>query len=467
MKEDIELFNIIAKAFLEEEIDQPVSEYVDPERLKHSVDVSLSENPVEKEAFLPILKNLVLRTPKTASKMFFNQLYGGRKSKAVLGDLLAVLLNNSMYTYKVAGVQVGVEKELISQVAGLVSFDAEKAGGTFASGGSMTNLMAMLMARDAFDDSIKNDGNGGKLVLYTSEESHFSIPKNAAFMGIGRNNVRFVKADENGKMIPEVLESQIQNDLENDFLPFFVNATAGTTVMGAFDPINEISEICKKYDLWLHVDGAYCGGVIFSKKYKKLVQGVENANSFSFNAHKMLNTPLTCSIIMVKDKKYLNNSFSNDADYLYQTGDDDYNLGKISLQCGRRNDALKLWTLWKFAGTNGLAEMIENQFRLADTARKYIRQNADYQLISFDDSLSVCFNYKNIPAKKLCSMLYEKAAIMVGYGAFQGKEFVRFVTINSENNAEDIYNFFKKLETFVAENETILFEEKVKHVVSN
>ena len=185
---------------------------------------------------------------------------------------------------------------------------------------------------------------------------------------------------------------------------------------------------------------------------------MEIADSFSFNAHKMLNTPLTCSLITVKDKKHLYNSFSNEASYLYQTGDDEYNLGKTSLQCGRRNDALKLWTLWKFVGTIGLAAIVEKQFKLAAIARNYIRNNKDYRLYSFDNSLSVCFNYKNISAKNLCTLLYEKAEIMVGFGAFQGQEFVRFVTINSENNAEDILNFFKKLEQFVVENEALLLE---------
>ena len=388
--------------------------------------------------------------------MFFNQLFGGRKSKAVLGDLLAVLLNNSMYTYKVAGPQVGVEKEIINQICNLVGYDADKAGGTLPSGGSMSNLMAMIMARDAYDLGIRMDGNPGKMIAYTSKESHYSVPKNAAFMGLGRNNVRFIEADSMGKMIPQLLENQIQKDLDEGFVPFFVNATAGTTVMGAFDPIEPISKICKKYNLWLHVDGAYCGSVIFSKKYKHLVNGLENADSFSVNAHKMLNTPLTCSIVIAKEKKHLYNSFSNDASYLYQTGDDEYNLGKTSLQCGRRNDALKLWTLWKFIGTKGLAEIVENEFYLADVARDYLRQNADYQLYSFDDALSVCFNYKNIPPKKLCTLLYEKEEIMVGFGAFKGKEFIRFVTVNSENSKEDILNFFKKLEAFVAENEALL-----------
>ncbi|MFT7628257.1 MAG: glutamate/tyrosine decarboxylase-like PLP-dependent enzyme, partial [Ulvibacter sp.] len=318
--------------------------------------------------------------------------------------------------------------------------------------GSMSNYMAMLMARDACNSRIKNDGVQQKMTLYTSKESHYSIPKNASFMGIGRDQVRYIPADSYGRMIPEKLEEQIKEDLSLGFQPFLVNATAGTTVLGAFDELPPLSVICKKHDLWLHVDGAYCGGVIFSKKYKHLVAGIELSDSFSINAHKMLGTPLSCSIIVTQHKKHLHDSFSNDASYLYQTDGDDYNLGKTSIQCGRRNDALKLWTLWKSVGTQGLEKIVDHQFYLADIARNYIKGNSDYTLYSFDDSISICFNYKNIPSQTLCTALYENSKLMVGFGAFNDTEFVRLVTINSGNSKEDILDFFEVLENFADNN---------------
>jgi sulfinoalanine decarboxylase/sulfinoalanine decarboxylase/aspartate 1-decarboxylase len=247
-------------------------------------------------------------------------------------------------------------------------------------------------------------------------------------------------------MLADELEKTIKQDIQNGYTPFFVNATAGTTVLGAFDNIEEIAKVSQKYHLWLHVDGAYCGGVIFSENYKNLVKGIELSDSFSFNAHKMLGTPLTCSIIVTKHKEALYKSFNNDAEYLYQTDGDDFNLGKTSLQCGRRNDALKLWTLWKSLGNKGLEEMVHQQFYLADVARKYITEHPDYTLYSFDNSISVCFNYKNIPASELCTRLYENAATLVGYGKFNDVEFVRLITINANNTEKDILNFFKVLE---------------------
>ncbi|MEL6863287.1 MAG: aminotransferase class V-fold PLP-dependent enzyme [Bacteroidota bacterium] len=448
-REDLALFNELVEYLLQEEQNQPVAKPIPPQQLYEKLDLSLSSKGIDTEGLSAALKDLLRYTPKTASKLFFNQLFGGRNSRAVLGDLLVVLLNNSMYTYKVAGPMVGVEKIIIHQLNQMLGYP-NTAGGTIATGGSMTNYMAMLMARDTFDPNIRTKGYRKPLIAYTSADSHYSIPKNAAFMGIGREQVRLVPTDKRGVMMVSELERQIKTDLAAGLAPFFVNATAGTTVLGAFDPIRPISAVCKNYGLWLHVDGAYCGSVLFSKKYRHLIDGVELTDSFSVNAHKMLGTPLTCSLIMTQDKKHLYDSFSNEASYLYQTDGDDFNLGKTSLQCGRRNDALKLWTLWKSVGTKGLAAAVDQQFHLAEVARDYIRQHPDYTLYSYEDSISVCFNYKGIPADQLCTMLYEKSAIMVGFGSHANQQFVRLVTINYGNSAEDILYFFKTLEQFAA-----------------
>jgi glutamate/tyrosine decarboxylase-like PLP-dependent enzyme len=448
MKNDLTLFSELVDVLLSEEQTHPVSQPIDTTILYDTLDLSLNEFPALDDDFKSALIQIIKHTPKTASTSFFNQLFGGRLSKATLGDLLAVMLNNSMYTYKVAGPQVGIEKTVLHKICELIGY-GNQSDGTIAPGGSMSNYMAMLMARDQFDASIRNQGVSKKMTLYTSEASHYSIIKNASFIGVGRQQVRLIKTDDFGKMQPKALELQIKEDIANGYHPFFVNTTAGTTVLGAFDTIEPISNICKTYNLWLHLDGAYCGSVIFSNTYKHLVKGIELTNSFSVNAHKMLGTPLTCSIIVTQNKAHLHQSFSNDAEYLYQTNDDDFNLGKTSLQCGRRNDALKLWTLWKSVGHRGLEEIVNHQFYLADVARDYIKSHPDYTLYSFDDSISVCFNYKDISAKKLCTMLYEHSKLMVGFGTFRDDEFVRLVTINTLIDKDAILNFFKTIESFI------------------
>jgi len=454
IKKDLNLFNELAEVLLKDEAAHPVAERIDADKLYQTLDLSLNDEAMIDSDLKNNLEEIIRATPKTATNLFFNQLFGGRQSKAVLGDLLAVLLNNSMYTYKVAGPQVGIEQEIIRKSCDLIGY-GELSNGTIPTGGSMSNYMALVMARDAKDPEAREEGVRKPLVIYTSKESHYSNPKNASFAGIGRKNVRYIATDNFGKMIPELLEAQIVKDLEQGYIPTYVNATAGTTVLGAFDPIEEIADITDKYNIWLHVDGAYCGSVIFSDKYKHLIKGVDRSDSFSYNAHKMIGTPLTCSVILVKDKANLHNSFSNDADYLYQTDGDDFNLGKTSFQCGRRNDALKFWTLWKSVGTKGLAEIVDHQFHLADVARDYVAQNSDYKLYSYPESISICFNYKDVDPSELCTALYENQVTVVGFGSYGQDTFVRLVTINANNSDKDLLNFFKVLEEFVEQHKLV------------
>ncbi|WKD84811.1 L-2,4-diaminobutyrate decarboxylase [Polaribacter huanghezhanensis] len=455
LSNDLILFNELVEVLLNEEENHPVAKRIDSDVLYETIDLSLHKDALVDDVFKKVLKEVLITTPKTATNLFFNQLFGGRQSKAVLGDLLAVLLNNSMYTYKVAGPQVGIEQEIIRQSCNMIGYGSQS-NGTFPTGGSMSNYMALIMARDVKDPDCRQNGMSKSLVVYTSKESHYSNAKNASFAGIGKANIRYIEADEKGRMIPAKLEAQINLDIENGKIPTFVNATAGTTVLGAFDPIDAIATITEKHNIWLHVDGAYCGSVIFSEAKRHLLKGMERSDSFSYNAHKMIGTPLTCSLILVKDKKHLHDSFSNDADYLYQTDGDDFNLGKTSFQCGRRNDALKFWTLWKSIGTNGIEKIVDQQFYLADIARTYVANHPDYTLYSSEDSISICFNYKDIDPKTLCTLLYEHQITVVGFGDFNEDTFIRLVTINATNTEEDILNFFKVLESFVEKNQQVL-----------
>lgn len=457
MKNTLDLFQRITNALLLDEKENPIARHIPSAELFETLDISLKEEPLSEDEFEQVVKELIFASPRTATSGFFNQLFGGRNEKAVLGDLLAVILNNSIHTYKAAGAQIGVEKMILRTICNKIGWD-ENSDGTFAAGGSMTNFMSMIMARDRASSKVIQEGMQQKMIVYTSKESHYSIPKNATFCGIGRNNVRYIPTDSKGRVVAAHLAQMVEQDITDGGLPVLVNLTAGTTVLAAYDPIRLVSEICKKYNMWLHVDGAYGGSVLFSKKYKHLIDGVELVDSFSVNAHKMIGTPLSCSMIVVKDKKQLYDSFSNEASYLYQTDHDEFNLGKTSLQCGRRNDGLKFWTLWKSIGSSGLEKIVDHLFALADTGREYVRNNKEYTLYSHDETVAICFNYKEIPARKICTLLYEHSKLLVGYGSFKEDEFIRLVTINAGNQHQDILNFFKTLEQFVSDN-AALFEE--------
>lgn len=456
INEDLLLFNELAATLLEEEEANPVAERIEANVLFDKLDLSLDKHGIADEAFKRTMKSVLKATPKTATPLFFNQLFGGRQGKAVIGDLLAVLLNNSMYTYKVAGPMAGIEQEMIKRSCELIGYGKE-ANGTFPTGGSMSNYMAVVMARDLADPNCREHGVSQKMIFYCSQESHYSNAKNATFAGIGRSNVRYIDTDGTGRMLVRDLEQKIKEDKEAGCLPFMVVATAGTTVLGAMDPIDALADVTEREGLWLHVDGAFMGAVLFSSKYKHVLKGAHRANSFCYNAHKLLGVPLSSSILLVKDSKNLYDSFNNDASYLYQKTDEArYDLGKTSFQCGRRNDAFKFWTLWKSVGDEGLAKIVDHLFDLANYARDYVNNNPDYTMVGLNDSVSVCFNYKGIAADELCTMLYEKQETLVGYGHYRDLQFVRLVLVNANNTIDDLKQFFQVMEAAVEIHESVL-----------
>ena len=192
ISKDLALFNELVEVLINEEQKNPVADRIDANQLYKTLDLSLNDSAMVDDSFKTVLRDVLISTPKTATNLFFNQLFGGRQSKAVLGDLLAVMLNNSMYTYKVAGPQVGIEQEIIRQSCDLIGYGS-KSNGTFPTGGSMSNYMALVMGRDAKDPKFRLEGMSKPMVVYTSELSHYSNDKNVSFAGIGRNNIDIYK----------------------------------------------------------------------------------------------------------------------------------------------------------------------------------------------------------------------------------------------------------------------------------
>ena len=237
--EDLALFNELSTVFLKDEIQNPTAAYIKPEDVEKELDVKLGKKGATNTDLKKFLIKIIHKTPKSSSKLFFNQLFGGRHSKAVLGDLLAVLFNNSMATYKIAGPQVIIEKEILSQVYKLIGYNSN-AGGTFPTGGSMSNFMSLVMARDKVSLEINGNESLKELVAYTSENSHYSLEKNMSFTGIGKENIRHIKSDQYGRINITEFENQIKVDLEKGLTPFYLNATAGTTVLCAFDNVSEL-----------------------------------------------------------------------------------------------------------------------------------------------------------------------------------------------------------------------------------
>jgi glutamate/tyrosine decarboxylase-like PLP-dependent enzyme len=237
--------------------------------------------------------------------------------------------------------------------------------------------------------------DGRSMVAYVSSESHYSVLMSANVIGIGHQNIIKVACDENGCMRPSALEDEIQRTRREGGIPFCVVSTAGTTVRGSFDPIKEISDIAHVEGLWHHVDAAWGGSALFSSKHSALLKGVESADSVCWDAHKMMGLPLICSAFLVKQSDILARvcAHGNVAHYLFHEESRNIDAGRYSLQCGRRNDALKLWLAWRECGDAGWASLVDGYMDLAEHLESRIVEHDDLQLMSSRMWTNVCFRF--------------------------------------------------------------------------
>ena len=227
-------------------------------------------------------------------------------------------------------------------------------------------------------------------------QGHYSIKKGAAFLGIGMENVIPVKTDNKGRMSPTALETAIQECQRKEMVPYLVNATGGSTVLGAYDPLDEIATICQKYGIWLHVDGAWGASVLLSKNHKGLMKGIERADSLTWNPHKMMGANLQASVFLTKHKSVLLDAHAANAKYLFQQDkfyDVSYDTGDKSVQCGRKVDALKVWTMWKAKGDTGMAADIDNLFTCSKYLAQLVTSTEGFRLVQEPQCTNVCFWY--------------------------------------------------------------------------
>lgn len=429
---------------VEHETTAPVRPPQDPADLLRTLSIGLGERGLSTEAVVEALVQIGKATPATASSQFFNQLFAGRIEAATMAEMFSAFLNNSMYTYKVAGPQILVERTLIDKMCGLAGFGAGE--GTFTPGGSLSNMLAMIIAREERVPNMSDPGPSYRVpIAYTSDQAHYSVRKNAMLTGVGRKNLRKVASDSRGRMDPADFERQIEQDLANGHHPFFVTFTAGTTVLGAFDPIEELTAVARRHGLWVHVDGAMGGSMLLSKKHRPLLAGLADADSFTWDSHKLMGVPLTASVCLFREPGLLQKHLAEGADYLFQSDAPELDPGLASLQCGRRNDALKVWAAWKSYGDEGYAERIETMMSMAAYAASKVEQSPDLELTKEPESITVCFSARGVDAPSLCEALYEQGHAMVGYATVDGTPIVR-LAVASPTTKEALDTFFASVE---------------------
>jgi len=418
-----------------------------PHELKELVDLKLGDRVSGQNQLLELCKQAIDYSVRTNHPMFLNQLYHSVDPVGLAGTWLSEALNTNSHTFEAAPFFILVEHAVLAHLRSFIGW--KEGDGIFSPGGSLSNMYGMVLARyDKFPEiKVKGVANCGQLVAFTSQESHYSIAKAAHWIGLGTENVVEVLSDEAGRMIPSELESQIKLSLEQGKIPFFVNATAGTTVLGAYDPLDPIADICSKYKMWLHVDACWGGAALVSHKHRHLMKGIDRVDSVAWNPHKMLGAPLQCAAFLIKRTDILHRCNGASASYLFQPDkfyDVSYDTGDKSIQCGRKVDAFKLWLLWKARGDQGLENIVDNSFDCAEYIARQIVAHPNFRLVIPEISCTnVCFWY--IPprlrhqeetaewwnqlsqvAPVVKKRMVEKGSLMIGYQPLAHKQWVNF-----------------------------------------
>ncbi len=440
----------LALEFIRSEEEKPVAPYRTPEQLLGDLDLSLQEKGLDHDEFIQLIREVLAFTPKTCSGCFYNQLFGGRDAVATLAEILAVVINTSMYTFKAAGPHVLIEQEVVSRMCRKVGF--EHGDGILCPGGSIANLLVMAVARNEAEPGLRETGHSGRpMTVYASSESHYSITKSAGVIGIGRANVRQIRTDPSGRMDVDALNRAIAEDISAGRLPVAIVATAGTTVLGAFDPVADIAEVAGEHGVWLHVDGAFGGSVLMSGEHRHLLAGSEKADSFIWNPHKMMGVPVVCSAALFRNRAHLSANLYEQAEYLFQTEDDELNPGTRSLQCGRRNDAFKLWAAWRYHGDEGYERKVQKQFALARYAADRIEADGGLALTLYPESINVCFEVAGKSSEQICQALRERELAVIGYGVVGGRRVIRLVCLNDALSTADIDDFLATVKAIAAD----------------
>ncbi|XP_021499177.1 cysteine sulfinic acid decarboxylase isoform X2 [Meriones unguiculatus] len=447
---------------------EKVCEWKEPEELRQLLDLELQSQGEPRERILERCRDVVRYSVKTGHPRFFNQLFSGLDPHALAGRVITESLNTSQYTYEIAPVFVLMEEEVLKKLRALVGWTS--GDGVFCPGGSFSNIYAMNLARFQRYPDCKQRGLRAlpPLVLFTSKECHYSVSKGAAFLGLGTDSVRVVKADERGKMIPEELERQISVAEAEGFVPFLVSATSGTTVLGAFDPLDAIADVCQRHGLWLHVDAAWGGSVLLSRTHRHLLDGIQRADSVAWNPHKLLAAGLQCSALLLRDtSNLLKRCHGSQASYLFQQDkfyDVALDTGDKVVQCGRRVDCLKLWLMWKAQGGRGLERRIDQAFALTRYLVEEIKKREGFELVMEPEFVNVCFWFvppslrgkKGSPdysqrlsqvAPVLKERMVKKGSMMIGYQPHGARaNFFRMVVANPSLSQADIDFLLGELE---------------------
>ncbi|RPB25550.1 glutamate decarboxylase [Terfezia boudieri ATCC MYA-4762] len=351
------------------------------------------------DGLLKMLEKILKYSVNTWSEGFMDKLYASTNAPGVAAELILSVLNTNVHVYQVSPVLTLIEKAVARQFANLFGFGDVHSGGITLPGGSYSNSTSMIIARNTLYPDTKTKGNGvHRFVAFTSAHGHYSVEKAAIMCGLGSDSVWQIDVDKEGRMLIPEFEEAILRAKREGYTPFYVNAGAGTTVLGSYDPFVQIGQLCREHGLWFHVDGSWGGAVAFSEKLKYKLIGAEMADSLTVNPHKMLNVPVTCSFLLTRDTRVFHKANTLRAGYLFHSevlNDEVYDMADLTLGCGRKGDSLKLALGWIYYGKKGYENKINHAFDVAAYFAQVLARSRNFYLVSSNPPpcLQVCFFY--------------------------------------------------------------------------
>jgi L-2,4-diaminobutyrate decarboxylase len=366
---------------------------------------------------------------------------------ALLGELFIAAVNSSLDTFDQSVGGTFMERHLIDWTAARIGYPVEKDGGAadgvFTSGGSQSNLQALLMARGQAE---ARGVLAARMKIFASVDSHFSVQKSARLLGLGGDAVVGVPTDETRRMDPVALARAMAACLTDGDVPMAVVATAGTTDFGAIDPLVPIAGLCRTYDAWFHVDAAYGGGLLVSARRAHLLAGIEESDSVTVDYHKSFFQPVSCSAIIVRDTTALRHVTWH-ADYLNPKDATAPNQVDKSLQTTRRFDALKLWLTLRVMGPDLVGEYFDAAIDLAVAVHDRIRHYPDVEVAAVPTLSTLVFRYRaphlEEPQtgrlnKRIRSTLFARGTAVVAGTTVDGRQFLKLTLLNPKATVEDI-----------------------------
>jgi glutamate/tyrosine decarboxylase-like PLP-dependent enzyme len=367
-----------------------------------NVDLPIEGRPLEQ--LLDECRTVMDLSRHNGHPRFFGYVASPSTPIGAYADLIASALNANITCWRSGPAGTEIEQLVVRWLGSLIRYD-DNSKGLLTSGGSMANMIALLIAsrrKSGAEASRKGLWKAGPpMTLYASEAVHMSIPKAADILGFGRDQVRTVRCDERQRMRMDELVPQIKTDQSNGLRPFCVVGSAGTVNTGAIDPLAEIADVAREFDLWFHVDGAYGAPGIVDQRKTALFAGLERADSVSLDPHKWLYVPVDAGCLLFRDAATAAAAFSTeDADYIKLHGHTDdaaFAYWDYGVELSRRFRALKVWLTLGYYGARRLTEAISDDISLAAYLGELVSAADDFEMLAPTELSICCFRY--VPPK--------------------------------------------------------------------